>query len=446
MDLVDGWEQRLDRYLDALVKALRSSGWCGTMETFCSYCLGLLIPGERKSMEPVAARVDPEHVEARYASIQRLITDSKWDYQALLAAVRDYCLPLIIDKPKLEAWVVDDTTFPKKGTHSVGVAHQYCGNLGKQANCQTAVSISLVNHHAGLPVAYRLYLPKEWTDDPVRCRAVGVPEDVVFQKKWEIALALVDQQLQAGMPQAPFLGDAGYGHVLAFRQGLTERGFRYVLGTQGSELIWPPGWAPLSKEAQPSASERLTTEGYLRENPDQPALTVKAFAMALPQDSWQEQSWRQGTKELLCSRFAWCRVRPTARCLDRKTGIIDRIPEEEWLLVEWPEGEQEPTKYWVSTMPEGIPMAELIDLAKLRWRIEEDYEDLKQEVGLGDFEGRTWRGFHHNASICIASYAFLIAERARLFPPTLRSAHGLPRSAVPESRPWRRPTTKSSAS
>ena len=151
-------------------------------------------------MEPIAARLDPEHVQARYASIQRLITDSEWDDQALLGAVRDYCLPLIIEQPQLEAWVVDDTTFPKKGTHSVGVAHQYCGNLGKQANCQDAVSLSLVNHHAGLPVAYRLYLPREWTDDPMRCRDAGVPGDVVFQKKGEIALALVDLQLQAKVP------------------------------------------------------------------------------------------------------------------------------------------------------------------------------------------------------------------------------------------------------
>ena len=168
--------------------------------------------------------------------------------------------------------------------------------------------------------------------------------------------------------------------------------------------------------------------------------------MSLPLDSCQKKSWRPGTKGLLSSRFARCRVRPTARCLDRKTGIIDRVQEEEWLLMEWTEDEKEPAKYWVSTMQEGIPIAELIDLAKLRWRIEEDYEDLKQEVGLGDFEGRTWRGFYHNASICIAANAFLFAERARLFPPTLRTAYGLPRSAVPESRPWRRSTTKSSAS
>jgi len=442
VDLVDGWEQRLRRYLDGLMQALRSSGWCGSDGAFCGYCLGLLIPGERKSMEPIAARLDPEHVQARYASIQRLITDSEWDYQALLGAVRDYGLPLIIAKPELEAWAVDDTSFPKQGTHSVGVAHQYCGNLGKQANCQDAVSLSLVNHHAGLPVAYRLYLPKEWTDDPARCRAAGVPGEVVFQTKWELALALVDQQVQAKVPLAPFLGDAGYGQIPAFRQGLTKRGFRYVLGIQKTEMVWPPGWGPLPPGTKPPGPGRTRTEDHMRQNPACPALTAKAFAMALPPEAWQDRSWRQGTKGVLHSRFALARVRPTAGCCNRRSEIVYRIPEEEWLVMEWPEGEEEPTKYWLSTMPEVLPIEELIALTKLRWRIEEDYEDLKQEVGLGDFEGRTWRGFHHHASLCIAAYAFLIAERARLFPPTIGTASGLPGPAVPEGRPWRRPPTK----
>ena len=446
MELDDGWKTRLDEYLQGLVQALRASGWCGSMDAFCGYCLGVILPGERKSMEPIAGRLDPEHAQARYASIQRLITDSEWDYQALLGAVRDYCLPLIIAKPELEAWVVDDTTYPKKGSHSVGVAHQYCGNLGKQANCQDAVSLSLVNHHAGLPVAYRLYLPKEWTDDPMRCREAGVPGDVVFQKKWEIALALVDLQLLAKVPRAPFLGDAGYGQIPDFRAGLSERGFQYVLGIQKTEMIWPPGWAPLPPGTKPPGPGRTRTEPHLRQNPATPAVTVKEFALALPKDAWQEQTWRQGTKGMLSSRFAWCRVRPTAGCYNRKSEIVYSIPEEEWLLMEWPEGEEEPTKYWLSTMQADMPVPALIALAKLRWRIEEDYEDLKQEVGLGDFEGRTWRGFHHHASLCIAAYAFLIAERARLFPPSLRTAPGLPLPAVPKARPWRRPTTKSPAS
>ena len=345
MCLDDGWEERLDRYTDLLVKALRATGWCGSVEAFCHYCLGLLLPGERKSMEPIAARLDPEHVQACYSSIQRLITDSVWDHKVLLDAVRTHCLPLVTAKNPLEAWIVDDTTFPKKGDHSVGVAHQYCGNLGKQENCQDAVTISLANHHAGLPVAYRLYLPEEWTDDPIRCKAAGVPASVTFKKKWEIALDLVDH---------------------------------------------------LQKE-------------------DVPQVSVS-------------------------------RVRPAAGCYNRKSEAIYRIPEEEWLIIEWPEGEPDPTKYWLATVSVDLSITERVDMAKLRWRIEQDYEDLKQEVGLGDFEGRTWQGFHHHASLSIAAYAFLVAERARLFPPIRRATLRLPESAVPNPRPWRRPPSKGRAS
>jgi SRSO17 transposase len=161
-------------------------------------------------------------------------------------------------------------------------------------------------------------------------------------------------------------------------------------------------------------------------------LTAKEFALALPGDAWREVEWREGTKGMLKSRFAVSRIRPATGCFNRRSDIVYRIPEEEWLLMEWPKEEPEPTRYWLSTMPEDISIAELVDLAKLRWRIEEDYEDLKQEVGLGDFEGRTWRGFHHHASLCIAAYAFLIAERARLFPPTLRPTIGLPGSPIPK--------------
>ena len=205
MGLDDGWEKRLDLYTDHLVKALRASGWCGSIEAFCNYCLGLLLPGERKSMEPIAARLDPENVQACYSSIQRLVTDSAWDHQVLLGAIRDYCLPQFTSKSPLEAWVVDDTSFPKKGDDSVGVGPQYCGVLGKQANCQDAVSISLANHHAGLPVAYRLYLPEGWTDDPARCQKAGVPEGITFQKKWEIALSPVDHLVKEEVQQKPFL-------------------------------------------------------------------------------------------------------------------------------------------------------------------------------------------------------------------------------------------------
>jgi len=308
-----------------------------------------------------------------------------------------------------------------------------------------AVSISLATGHGSLPAAYQLYLPEVWTQEPERCRAAGVPQDVVFRKKWEIALALTDQLLLEGVPKAPFLWDAGYGPILAFRQGLTERGFVYAVGVRGDEPIWPPGWTPLAPGTRPPGAGRRRAD-HLRQNPEMPLVTAKAWAMGLPPEAWQDVTWRQGTQGPLCSRFVAARVRPAQGCYNRKSDAIYRIPQEEWLLVEWPAGEPEPTRFWLSTFPETTPINTLAYMAKLRWRIEEDYEELKQEFGLADFEGRTWQGFHHHGSLCIATRTFMMAERSRLFPPTPGTAFRLTRPAVPGARPWRRPASKGRAS
>ena len=241
--------------------------------------------------------------------------------------------------------------FPRKAPILWGVAHQYCGNLGKQANCQVAVSVSLATGYGSLPVAYRLYLPEAWALDPARCKAAGVPKDVVFQKKWEIALALADQLLREGVPKAPFLWDAGYGPVLAFRQGLTERGFDYVVGVRSDEPIWPPGWAPLAPGTK-SPVEGGRRANHLRQNPEMPLVTAKAWALGLPPEAWQDVSWRQGTQGTLCSRFAAARIRPAPGLLqpekrchlpDSPGGMADRGMASR--------GTGAPTRYWLSTFP-----------------------------------------------------------------------------------------------
>jgi SRSO17 transposase len=440
MDMETGWEMRLDEFARLIAERLKGSGWFGSLASLLGYLLGLLLPGERKSMEPIAERLDPQHTEAKHAAIQWFITDTAWDQQLVLRTSREYGLPAVLTKGPLEAWIVDDTAFPKQGTHSVGVAHQYCGQLGKTANCQAAVSISLANHFAGLPVAYRLYLPKEWTDDPARCKAVGVPPEVAFKKKWEIALDLVDGLLREGVPKAPFLGDAAYGDIWEFRDGLTSRGFSYALGIRGNNTIWPPGWTPLPPA--PKKPGRGRPASSLKGNPECPAVRVDEFALTLPPEAWHEETWREGTRGPMTSRFAAVRVRSA----HARTGAkaIQIIPEEGWLLVEWPSEAPEPTHYWLSTLSAMMPVPQIVDLAKLRWRIEQDYEELKQEVGLGDFEGRTWRGFHHHGSLCIAAYTFLIAEQARLSPPNLRSAlraAGFQEPPVPGRPPWRKSPT-----
>ena len=437
MDMETGWEMRLDEFARLVAEKLRESGWLGSLASLLGYLLGVLLPGERKSMEPMAERLDPQHTQAKHAALQWFITDSEWDYRIVLRTSREYGLPAVLAKGPLEAWIVDDTEFPKQGIHSVGVAHQYCGVLGKTANCQAAVSLTLANHFAGLPVAYRLYLPEEWTQNPARCKKAGVPSEVTFKKKWQIALDLVDELLREGVPKAPFLGDAAYGDASEFRDALTARGFPYALAISRNNTIWPPGWAPLPPG--PKKPGRGVPPRSMKGNPACPAMKVDEFAFSLPPEAWREETWREGTRGPMTSRFAAARVRDA----HGRTGAkaIQKIPEEEWLLIEWPEEEKKPTHYWMLTLPASMSVASLVDIAKLRWKVEQGYEELKQEVGLGHFEGRTWRGFHHHGSLCIAAYTFLIAEQARLSPPNLRSAlrtAGFQEPPVPGRPPWRR--------
>jgi len=300
-------------------------------------------------------------------------------------------------------WIIDDTGFPKQGTHSVGVARQYCGMLGKQDNCQVAVSVSLACEQGSLPVAWRLYLPHEWADDGERRSKAGVPENVRFATKPQIALQQLEALLAQGAPRHCVLADAGYGVDTAFRQRLSELGLPYVVGITSAVVVWPPGIEPLppkpySGMGRPPVMPRRTS----RRQP----MSVKALAQSLPATAFQTISWREGTNETLSSRFAALRVRRAGGNSGRA-----RLQPQEWLLVEWPVDQDEPTKYWLSTLPEEVAINDLVTAAHLRWRIERDYQDLKQEFGVGHYEGRGWRGFHHHASLCIAAYGFLMAQR-----------------------------------
>jgi SRSO17 transposase len=281
--------------------------------------------------------------------------------------------------------------------------------LGKQENCQVAVSVTLANEAVSVPAAYRLYLPEVWAEDTERRNAVGVPPDVVFLTKWQIALQQIDVLRQEELPPAPVVADAGYGVVTAFRDELTSRSIPYVVGVSEETTVWPPGVEPLPP-LRWSGRGRPPTR--IRRSVGRRPLSVQALADSLPLRSWRTLSWRQGTRGSMRSRFAGVRVRPAHRDENRHQPRAA-----EWLLIEWPRSEAAPTKYWLSTMPSDIQLSALVRLAKLRWRIERDYQELKDEFGLDHFEGRSWRGFHHHGSLCIAAYAFLAAERARLSPP-----------------------------
>src|SRR6201988_4642458 len=302
-------------------------------------------------------------------------------------------------------------TFPKQGTHSVGVARQYCGQLGKPDNCQVAVSLSVANDHASLPIAYRLFLPEAWANDPLRRAKAGVPAAVAFASKTAIALGQLHQALGDGVPVGIVLGDPAYGDETAFRVGVADLSLRYMLGVRSGTSVWPPGHGPLPP---PPWSGRGRPAIRLRRDAAHQPVTLKTLAMHLPTRAWRSVTWRAGTQGELASRFAAVRVRPAHRDTQRS----EPWPQE-WLLIEWPNGEAEPTKYWFSNLPRRTPRQRLVRVAKARWWIERDYQELKQELGLGHYEGRNWRGFHHHASLCIAAYGFLIAERC-LFPPQQR--------------------------
>ena len=391
--------RNLDEYLEHLCAAL---GHADRRASLKDYCRGLMLPIPRKSVEPLAACTDPLHVRAKHQSLHHFVAKSTWSDEAVLASVLDWVRPALV-APTGHYWIIDDTGFPKKGKHSVGVARQYCGQLGKQDNCQVAVSLSLATELGSVPVAYQLYLPKEWADDPVRRRTTGVPDHVAFATKPAIALEQLRGAVEAGIPPGVVLADAGYGDETAFRDGMTEMGLLYAVGVRPATTVWPPDVAPLPP-LRPSGRGRPST--LLRRGPGHEPISVKALAMALPPASYQQVRWREGSNTMLSSRFAALRVRPAHRDYWRSEQRA-----QEWLLVEWPEGDEEPLKYFLSTAPSDATLEQLVFVTKMRWRIERDYQELKQEFGLGHYEGRGWLGFHHHATLCIATYGFLISQR-----------------------------------
>jgi SRSO17 transposase len=407
-------EKRFAAYVEGLASVIGHADRAGPLR---DYCTGLLLPGERKSVEPMAAKTAPARMAAQHQSLLHFVGEAPWSDEKVLAKVHEMVRPAIERRGPIEAWIIDDTAFPKQGKHSVGVHHQYCGQLGKQANCQVAVSLSIANHFASLPVAYRLYLPKAWSEDRARCDKAGVPLDISFKTKPEIALEQIRWACEVGLPRGVALTDVAYGNDSRLRTEMTALGLSYVVGIQPNTLMWPSGVGPKR------SSKPLNNTGR-RDEPD--LISAKEVAHALPKRAWRTIKWREGSADWLSSRFARVRV---------GVGHNQLIPEllsQEWLLIEWPEGEAEPTKYWLSTLPADISFRRLADFTKLRWRIERDYQELKQEVGLGHFEGRGWRGFHHHATLCIAAYGFLISEQETIPPSGPRSTPPFQTPALPE--------------
>jgi SRSO17 transposase len=367
------------------------------------YLRGLMLEGKRKSIEPMAARLEDGDEQC----LQQFVNQSPWRWEP----VRERLAVRMSAEIAPEAWVIDDTGFPKFGDKSVGVARQYCGALGKVGNCQIGVSINAVTAQASCPLDWRLFLPEQWDDDPRR-RACRVPDELRHQPKWKLALEMIDELIGWGIEPLPVLGDAAYGDITEFRLGLEEREIAYVLDVKSTTSALP-------EEAEPmrppwSGTGRPPAARYRR-----PFSSLAELAAGVDPDAWAEVEWREGTRGPMRSRFVAIRVRP-ANVKLRRADPDGELPVG-WLLAEWPAGKHAPTDYWISNLPADTPIERVVALAKLRWRVEQDYRELKDALGLDHFEGRSWPGWHHHVTMVSVAQAFLTCERLRR-PPTRAAA------------------------
>jgi SRSO17 transposase len=360
------------------------------------YLRGLLLDGERKSAGAMAARLP----DGNEQSLQQFLNQSPWDWLPLW---RQMAARLERTFSPAVAWIVDDTGFPKKGEHSVGVARQYSGTLGKTANCQIAVSLHRTDARGSSPLGFCLYLPQEWAEDPARRRAAGVPDTVGFRPNWQLAVGLIDQALAWGLPKPPVvLADAASGEVTAFREALEGRELAYAVGISKALAVWPepPGGAI------PDGTGRGRPTKCMRFGGKKP-VSVKELAVA-NQKRFRTVTWREGSQGLLSSRF-WAQRVESAH--DWNHG---KAPGKEvWLLVEWPAREPEPVKYYLCDLPKNMSLQRLVATARGRWRVEQDYQQMKEELGLDHFEGRSWTGWHHHVTMVMLAHLFLRLEQKR---------------------------------
>ena len=361
------------------------------------YMTGLLLPGERKSMEPIAERLESGNVSRRHQAIQHFVSEASWKDSPVRERVLGRVVPVMQKRGAIEHWIVDDTTLLKSGRHSVGVAIQYSGLVGTTANCQSLVSLSLATEAASMPVACDLYLPEEWACDRKRRLHAGVPPHLTFRTKIEMALDQIRHAVAAGLPRGIVLADAAYGGARSFRDALRDLALSYALGIESNTTVVPviaPGHA--------AASDRSVKV-------QAGAVRVDGLASAWEQRHWRTVSWREGSAGQLSGRFAARRVQVAP------TRHRDHLDAEEWLIVQDAEAPGD-RRFWLSSLPADTPIEDLVRHAKGRYRVEQDYRELKQEVGLAKFEGRGWRGFNHHVTLCLAAYGFLVSERS-LFPP-----------------------------
>ena len=383
--------RRLDDYCDKIGRVL---GHKKRRESFALYTMGLLGDGERKSIEPIAARsgVDETRVDARHQQLHHFIGVAEWDDHAVRRVAARHAIDAIEARGEsIDAWIFDDTGFLKQGKHSVGVQRQYTGSAGKITNCQIGVSLTLASSSAHVPIDFALYLPDIWANDPVRRKAGGIPDEVTFKTKPELALMMLERAAREGLPGKLVLADADYGKDPQFRATVRMHGFDYALGIHSTTKLW-----------------RVDAAGRRRGE----AMTASALAKERGEKSSRRVTWREGTKGKLSGHFTFERVK-----VAQNDGIDPAHHPVEWLYVEWPADAHGELKFYLASLPARMSKKQLVRILKERWRTERVYQELKTELGLDHFEGRSFRGWHHHVTVALSCYAFIAAERLRDFPP-----------------------------
>ena len=383
--------ERLQGYFEQIGTCLRDKR---KRASFAMYAFGILGDGERKSAEPIAARAcggSPVECQHAHDKLLHFVGQSKWDDHAVRRIAARHAIEAMSEHEPVTTWIVDDTGFLKQGSHSVGVQRQYTGSAGKVTNCQVGVSLSVATSREHVPIDFELYLPESWTEDTARRKEARIPPEVVFKTKIDLALDMIARAIDDDIPGEIVLADSGYGDSHAFRETVRTLGLDYAVAVRGPTRVWCLD-ALGRRHGEPSSAQELCT--HL---------------------SFRRVTWRQGTRGKLSSRFAVKRVK-----VAHDDGTEPAAREAQWLVLEWPDGETKPTKFFLTTLPKRMSRKQMIRLIKERWRTERAYEELKGELGLDHFEGRSFPGWHHHVSVVLCCYAFVVAERMRHFPPSGR--------------------------
>ena len=389
-----GVESRLDSFLSGLGRSERRH-WAKV------YLRGLLLDGERKSIEPMASRLPGADVQA----LRQFIGQSPWAVEAIQRSLMEQVVDTLTEP---EVWMIDATAFPKADSASVGVTRQYCGALGKVANCQVAVSLHWSTAQRSCPLLWRLYLPRHWLADPAQRRAGRIPAEVQYRSKHELALDLVDQALAWELPHLPVVADSAYGNDFAFREALRQRGLRYAVAVAPSTKVWTtdPNLIPVPA-SQPRGRPRQSAPVTALPTPQ----TLGELAGTLPASAWRTVTWRTGSKGPQRARFAQVQVWAAHGWKVQQHPV--RVAE--WLLLEWPEGAASPSDYWLADLGrQPVGLRPLVRTARARWRVELDDRELKDELGLDHYEGRHWLGWHHHVTLVSVAFAFLRTEQSGL--------------------------------